>query len=212
MLLVEVVIADTTTLRTRLLFSYLPPLPYLANAWIGGSIVDRVSEMPSSWRWGLGMWAIIFPLSCIPLLVSLWWVNHKAKKAGALKHIRTPFQQHGIGELMKALYWQLDAVGLFLMTIVLGCILVPLTLSNSTFQGDRGDLWAHPHILIPIVIGFITIPVFVLWEKKAPYPLLPLQVSLYHTFQNTIHVLIVIVAERSRRMGSSRNSHYLQLW
>ncbi|RMZ75799.1 hypothetical protein DV738_g5294, partial [Chaetothyriales sp. CBS 135597] len=36
-LTLDIIIADVTSLKTRLFFTYLPNLPYLVNTWIGGS-------------------------------------------------------------------------------------------------------------------------------------------------------------------------------
>ena len=59
-LLVEVLVGDTTSLRSRLLFSYIPATPFLINTWVGGDIATAVLKV-TSWRWGIAMFAIIFP-------------------------------------------------------------------------------------------------------------------------------------------------------
>lgn len=50
-LLVEVVVADTTSLRSRVFFSYIPTLPFLVNAWISGDVAAAVLKA-TTWRWG----------------------------------------------------------------------------------------------------------------------------------------------------------------
>lgn len=52
-LLLEILIADTTTLRNRLVFSYIPALPFIINTWIGGNVVDAVIGT-TTWHWGIG--------------------------------------------------------------------------------------------------------------------------------------------------------------
>jgi SIT family siderophore-iron:H+ symporter-like MFS transporter len=42
LLLVEVIIADITSLRARLFFSFIPTLPFLINTWISGNITSAV--------------------------------------------------------------------------------------------------------------------------------------------------------------------------
>ena len=59
LLLVEVIIADITSLKTRLVFSYVPTLPFIINTWISGDVSEAVLSV-ASWRWGIGMWGIIF--------------------------------------------------------------------------------------------------------------------------------------------------------
>lgn len=51
LLLVEVLIADVTSLRSRLIFSYIPATPFLINTWVGGDILQAVIA-DSNWQWG----------------------------------------------------------------------------------------------------------------------------------------------------------------
>jgi hypothetical protein len=57
-LLVEVIIADITTLRSRLVLSYIPTLPFLLNTWISGNVSEKVLAI-TTWRWAIGMWAFV---------------------------------------------------------------------------------------------------------------------------------------------------------
>ena len=59
LLLVEVIIADITSTKTRLVFSYVPTLPFLINTWISGYVSEAVLSV-ATWRWGIGMWGISF--------------------------------------------------------------------------------------------------------------------------------------------------------
>ena len=59
-LLIEVIIADLTSLRSRLFFSFVPALPFVINTWVSGNIATAVLGA-TTWRWGVGMWAIIYP-------------------------------------------------------------------------------------------------------------------------------------------------------
>ncbi|KAF2127021.1 siderochrome-iron transporter-like protein Sit1 [Dothidotthia symphoricarpi CBS 119687] len=166
-LLVEVVIADTTSLRSRVFFSYVPALPFLINTWISGDVVAVVLRN-LSWRWGIGMFCILYPVCALPLIVSLWWVTRKAKKSGDLDAIKTPHQLHGGWKLVKALFWQLDVIGIALTSIMLGFILTPLTIA-----GGISAQWSKTEIILPLAIGLTAIPVWVWWETKAPYPMIP---------------------------------------
>jgi MFS family permease len=53
-LLVEVIVADITSLRSRLFFAYIPATPFIINTWVSGNIADRVVHN-LGWRWGIGM-------------------------------------------------------------------------------------------------------------------------------------------------------------
>lgn len=76
------------------------------------------------------MWAIIYTVCSIPLIVALQWSSYKAKKAGALDNYRTPYQIHGGKRLAVALFWQLDVPGIVLLIAVFGFI---LTVSTAKF-------------------------------------------------------------------------------
>lgn len=43
MLLIEVLVADTTTLRNRLLGSIWPATPFVINTWISGNVTSAVA-------------------------------------------------------------------------------------------------------------------------------------------------------------------------
>ncbi|KAF9692777.1 hypothetical protein EKO04_009071 [Ascochyta lentis] len=166
-LIVEVIVADTTSLRSRLFFSYIPAAPFIANTWIGGEVLVAVRGS-TAWRYGFWIWCIAFPICALPLLGSLWWVSYKAKRAGDLQQCKTPFQEHGGWELTKALFWQLDAIGIILTICVFGFILVPLTIADGPDAS-----WGSSKIVAPLVIGVLCIPIWIKWETVAPHPMVP---------------------------------------
>ncbi|KAJ4305739.1 ferrioxamine B transporter [Kalmusia sp. IMI 367209] len=166
-LLVEVIIADTTSLRSRLLFSYVPALPFIINTWVSGDVSEATLKA-TSWRWGVGMWCIIFPVCSLPLILSLSWVGRKAKKAGSLDNYKTPYQIYGPKKIAVALFWQLDVIGIILLIAVFGLVLVPFTLA-----GGESAQWGKGKIIAPLVVGIICIPAWIMWEKRAPHPMVP---------------------------------------
>ncbi|THG94439.1 hypothetical protein EW026_g7038 [Hermanssonia centrifuga] len=167
MLLAEVIVGDTTTLRNRVLFSFIPALPFLINAWISGNITAAVLGA-TTWRWGIGMWAIIYFVCALPLLGTLWFTARRAQNSGALQSYKTPFQQYGFGKLAIALFWQLDVVGIVLVIATFALILVPFTIA-----GSAKEQWKAGHIIAMLVIGVFCVPLLVVWELKAKHPLIP---------------------------------------
>ncbi|KAF2031580.1 siderochrome-iron transporter-like protein Sit1 [Setomelanomma holmii] len=165
--LIEIIIADITSLRSRLLFSYVPAIPFLINTWVSGDIGKAVLAR-TTWRWGIGMWAIIYTVCALPLIASLMWSNRKAKLAGALDTFKTPYQIYGPRKILQGLFWQLDAPGIILMIAVFGCILTPFTIA-----GGVESEWRTAKVIAPLVIGILCIPAFIFWERKAPHPMLP---------------------------------------
>lgn len=168
LLLVEVIIADITSTRSRLFFSYVPALPFIINTWVSGNITSAVLGA-TTWRWGIGMWCIIFPICALPLIGSLWLVSRRAaQKQGRLETYRSSLPASGLGSLSRDLFWLLDIVGLILVIAAFALILVPLTLA-----GGFHSKWHDAHIIVPLVLGAACVPVFVLWELRAPHPLVP---------------------------------------
>ncbi|ODO10341.1 hypothetical protein I350_00936 [Cryptococcus amylolentus CBS 6273] len=171
-LLVEVIIADITSLRSRLIFSYIPATPFLINAWISGNVASAVLGR-TTWGWGIGMWAIIFPVTILPLLFSLIAAEWRAKRKGFLRNIPSPFRTLMKPQTWSDIFWQIDILGLFLLAAVLALILLPFTLAGGT-----SNLWRTARVIAPLVVGFVVaLPAFVLWELKgARHPLLPFDI------------------------------------
>ncbi|EFY87657.1 hypothetical protein MAC_06251 [Metarhizium acridum CQMa 102] len=166
-LLVEVIIADITSTRARLFFSYVPALPFIINTWVSGNISELVLRK-STWEWGIGMWAIIFPVCSLPLILSLLVVSRRAKRQGLLENYTSSFKRLGFRNFALELFWLLDVIGIILIVAVLELVLVPLTLA-----GGESSQWKSAHIIAPIAVGVVCIPAFVCWELRAPHPLVP---------------------------------------
>ncbi|KAG8669414.1 ferrioxamine B transporter [Fusarium poae] len=167
LLLVEVIIGDITSVRSRLFFSYIPALPFIINTWVSGDVTAAVLGA-TTWRWGIGMWCIIYPVCALPLIISLLVVGHRAKKQGHLVGYRSSFQQLGLKSFTVELFWLLDIIGVILLIAVFALLLVPLTIA-----GGFESKWSDPQVVAPLVVGFVCIPVFVIWELRAPHPLVP---------------------------------------
>jgi len=166
-LLVEIIVGDISSLKGRLAWSYIPALPFLINTWISGNVASAVLAS-TTWRWGIGMWAIIYPVCALPLVVALYIASSRAKKAGALSNYQSAFKRDGMGNTLLALFWQLDVPGIILMIAMFALILVPFTLA-----GGVKETWGTAHVIAPLVVGVCLIPVFVLYERRAPHPLVP---------------------------------------
>ncbi|KGO73837.1 Major facilitator superfamily domain, general substrate transporter [Penicillium italicum] len=167
MLLVEVLIADVTSSRSRLLISYIPALPFIINTWISGNLTAAVLKA-TTWQWGIGMFGIIYPVCALPLIAVLFVVQRRAKKTGALESYKSSIQQLGKMQLATELFWHLDIVGNILLIGMLACILVPFTLA-----GGVTAQWKTAKVIAPLVIGVLLIPVWIFWEKTCKYPMLP---------------------------------------
>lgn len=78
---------------------------------------------------------------------------------------------------LKQIFWKVDFIGCLLIAVVFGLILVPLTLAGGTSLSGSGEKWKRASIIVPLVIGFCSIGLFVLWETKIAHtPMLPFKV------------------------------------
>ena len=80
MLMMEVIAMDFSNLNWRLLASFVPALPFIINTWISGNVLTAIG---TNWKCGIGMWAFILPLSCIPLgfcMLHMRYLAHKNAK------------------------------------------------------------------------------------------------------------------------------------
>ncbi|KAL3238479.1 Siderophore iron transporter ARN1 [Nakaseomyces bracarensis] len=171
MLILILILSDFSSLRWRVFYQFIISYPAIINTWIAGTVTSKANPL-EHWSWDIAMWAFIFPLSCVPLLCVLthmWWLARKTEDWRELSKEKTFYQEHGLKKSLIDLFWKLDVLGVFLMIILLGCILVPLTLAGGT-----SSKWHNSHIIAPFVLGFVLIPFFWYWEAKyAKYPIVP---------------------------------------
>ncbi|CAL3971964.1 unnamed protein product [Diplocarpon coronariae] len=167
LVLVEVVIADITSLKSRLVFSFVPTLPFLINTWVSGDIAEAVLAV-TTWRWGVGMFALIYTCAAIPLVLSLWLPFRRVRNSGVLANNRSTQEMLGTPRLAVAIYRQLDVIGILLLIIVFSLILVPLTVA-----GGSSEQWSKGKIIAPLIVGIICIPFWIWRENEARYPMVP---------------------------------------
>ncbi|PVH74947.1 siderophore iron transporter 1 [Cadophora sp. DSE1049] len=165
--LVEVIIADITSTETRLIFSYVPLMPFLVNPWISGFVSKAVLSI-TDWRWGILMWAIIYSVAAIPLILALWLPLRRIKQAKLLDDIPSPLHNWRTKEMWLALSSQLDVVGIILLVAVFALILVPFTIA-----GGSSAQWEKPKVIVPLICGGLLLPVWIWWEHKTEYALVP---------------------------------------
>ncbi|KEY65489.1 hypothetical protein S7711_09281 [Stachybotrys chartarum IBT 7711] len=168
-LLMEVLVADYSSMRARVFFSYLPALPFLINTWVSGLVTEAVLDH-ATWRLGIGMWAVIYPLCTMPLLIVLWSIERRPRKGVSDDDdFKTPLEVDGLRKTLSDLFHQLDVVGLVTLMAAFSLILAPLTRAGGTI-----DHWRDPAIVTSLVLGVMCIPAFILWERNgARVPLVP---------------------------------------
>lgn len=192
-------LADASSLRYRFLTIAVLHLPGIIITWASGDIVSELLHR-YLWSFGIALWAFTFPLACLPYLAfsfRMRWTASRTEAWAHLKHeerksylgmnestekheedIRTGNRNWSAktkifmirsGYISKALFWKTDLVGCLFIVLICGLILVPLTLA-----GGVQTKWSRASTIAPLVVGFVMIPFFILWERKlARFPLIP---------------------------------------
>ncbi|KKY39023.1 putative mfs siderophore iron [Diaporthe ampelina] len=161
---VDVLTADISQLRNRGLAYAFTSSPYMITAF-AGSKASEGFYYNISWRWGFGCFAIIFPIVAVPLFGILKFSVHKAKKIGTF----VP-RNSGRNTFQSIWYYvvNFDALGVVLFSVGLVLFLLPFDISSSAPNG-----WATGYIIAMLVVGFVLLVSFALYEKfLAPVPLL----------------------------------------
>jgi MFS family permease len=71
--LIEIITTDTSSLRDRGLAYAFTSSPYIITAFAGPKSAEGFYR--TNWRWGYGLFAIIFPFVAAPLLGVLQYVQ-----------------------------------------------------------------------------------------------------------------------------------------
>lgn len=175
MLQVVLILSDNSSLKWRLLYTFVPAWPSIITTWVSGNVVSAANP-EKNWSWSIGMWAFIFPLSCLPLIGCMLHMRWKVRNDPEWKELQNEnsyYKSHGFVQMLVQLFWKLDVIGVMLLAVSVGCICVPLTLA-----GGVSSTWRNPKIIAPLVLGVVLFPIFVFWESKialvpmAPFKLL----------------------------------------
>lgn len=166
-----VFIADTSKLKNRGLFIGYASSPWLITTWVYGFAAARINDH-LGFRWGFGIFSIIAPIVCSPLIIMFFYFQNKAKKQGLI----TPNPSRGnFGQTVLYYLKEFDVAGILILA--LGLALFLLSFNLYAYQEDQ---WKSPMIICFIIIGFILIICFGLYEKYlAPVTFIP-----YHLIKN----------------------------
>lgn len=80
----NIMAADMTTLKNRMIILTLYGTPRVASTFAGPKIADLFYTQ-NDWRWAFGAFIIIFVGCCLPAIVVMIFMYRKAKNAGLVK-------------------------------------------------------------------------------------------------------------------------------
>ncbi|KAF2012866.1 putative siderophore-dependent iron transporter [Aaosphaeria arxii CBS 175.79] len=160
---VAVLAADATSLRNRGIAFAFTSSPYMITAFAGSKAAEAFLHNVS-WRWGYGCFAIIVPVVCAPMYITLKLNLRKAKRQGFYEEVKNP--------LTLQLVWkkivEFDLPGVFLFAGGLTIFLLPFTLARSAPNG-----WNTGYVIAMIILGFFLLILFGVYETYwSPEPFL----------------------------------------
>jgi MFS family permease len=183
-----VFIADTSRLKNRALFLGYASSPWLITTWVYGFAVTRATAPGGiGWRWTFGIFSIIAPFVAAPLIIMFFINQNKARKQGLL----TPQPTRGnLAQTVTYYLKEFDVVGL--LVLATGLALFLLSFNLYSYQKDQ---WKSPLILCFLIIGFILIVCFGVWEKYLapvtfiPWPLLKNRTVIFtYTMAGSLYI------------------------
>ncbi|KAL3439429.1 major facilitator superfamily domain-containing protein [Aspergillus tetrazonus] len=162
---IDVITADTSSLRDRGLAYAFTSSPYIITAFAGSAASERFYAY--NWRWAYGSFAIILPIVALPMFGILQYNRYKAKQKGLL-----PKKEHNDRTFVQSIVFyaiELDLLGVFLLATGLVLFLLPFTIAGSTV-----DEWKSSYIITMLITGIGCLVAFILTERfVAPVPFLP---------------------------------------
>ncbi|KAJ6005003.1 hypothetical protein N7540_012802 [Penicillium herquei] len=177
-------IADTTALKNRAFWIAYAASPYLITPWIYGYAADRIlAPNGIGYRWGFGIFAIVMPIISAPLW-ALWY--HTQKKAEKLN--LTEEKSSGRSLWQSIIYYSIefDVIGLLIISTGFSLFL----LSFNLYSYQPGE-WRSPMIICFVIIGFLLIIAFTLWEKYfAPVKFMPWELIQNRTVFFTFSMVV----------------------
>ena len=207
-LLSDIIVGDLTPLEWRGFFGALLSIPFVITVPINGFIADGFLD---NWRWGLGMFAIMVPVLLAPAIFTLYAMQRRGEKLGMVTMASSKRERVGVdgsSEEKGAKYWMrlcyeglidIDILGLILLGFSFALILLPFTLAKSADGG-----WGNKSMIAMIVIGFVLLVAFILFEAYvAPKPLMTKRI-----LNNRAFIAAVIVYTFNQTASAVRNTYF----
>ncbi|PSN72587.1 MFS general substrate transporter [Corynespora cassiicola Philippines] len=162
---VDVMIADMTSLKNRMIIFGINGTTRIASIFAGPAIADLFLAR-SNFRWAFGAFAIILTACSLPAMGLMVHMYRKAVANGLARRKKSD------RTALQSLWYyvvQFDVLGILLIMFAFCLFLLPFSLVSYAPQG-----WNTPYIIAMIVLGFCLFPAFAIWEKNfAPVQFLP---------------------------------------
>lgn len=190
-LLSDIIVGDLTPLQWRGFFGAALSIPFVITVPVNGFIAEAFVD---NWRWGLGMFAILVPVLLVPAIFTLYSIQRRGEKLGMVTMAASRRLRNGaVGDSEESVtskgfgFWiklllegliDIDIAGLIILGTSFSLILLPFTLAQDADGG-----WSNGRIIAMLVIGFLLLIAFVLFEiYLAPKPLMTKRILRNRTF------------------------------
>ncbi|KAL4916481.1 major facilitator superfamily domain-containing protein [Aspergillus aurantiobrunneus] len=163
---IEIILADMTTLKNRMIMLGINGTPGICSTFAGPRIAELFYQN-LNFRWAFGAFAITSVGVYVPVVGGMLVMERRAERRGILRR----------EEASGRVWWrsivhyavQFDVVGIILITAVFSLILLPFSIASYATNG-----WASGYIIAMEVLGVACIPTFYAWERYfSPVQFLP---------------------------------------
>ncbi|CAK7272820.1 hypothetical protein SEPCBS119000_005323 [Sporothrix epigloea] len=154
--ILNIFVADTSGLYNRAILIGITNLSTYITALAGPPVVTMFINN-QTWRWAYGSFAIIVPVTMLPLAGVLKMYQKKAEAQGIYVH--APKVERTFMQSIWHYVVEFDFIGAFLMGASFLAMMLPFTL-----HGNINTPYSSPKFIVPLIIGVLLFPVFVLWE------------------------------------------------
>ncbi len=141
-ILQQIYIADTSDHFNRALVSSLPDILFLITVWVGAPIASSLMEH-TTWRWGYGIWTIVLPVVFLLLALTLFLDMRNAAKLHFL--LQSPWQGQTFLGGTGNIWYEIDVMGLLLLSAAVSLILIPLTSAAKAKSGWHMECQCYRH-------------------------------------------------------------------
>src|SRR5690606_28333649 len=125
------------------------------TAWTSGAFI--AGPLIGGLLVDLASWRLVFAINVIPIAVTLWLLTRLEVTAARVQGAEA------------------DIVGAVLATIGIGAPVFAL-IEQDNFG------WSSPVIIAPLVVGIASLVAFLLWERRAKQPMMPLRLFTQGNF------------------------------
>ncbi|KAJ2973087.1 hypothetical protein NUW58_g9029 [Xylaria curta] len=160
--ILEIIVADTSSLKNRSLALAFSSTPYLVTTFIGPIIASSFTEN-GRWRWAFAASSMILISLSLPLFYILTLNMRKAKRLGLLQTSTKP-EPWTRARLHRYLV-DFDALGILLLSAGMTLILVPFSLTSKSTTSTSFNAYTTT-----LLLGFAFVIAFGFHERKTTKP------------------------------------------